>query len=70
MPPPRITTDLPMPALVGQSPGRGDRSAFGDGGVGGRFGEPGDADEDPQPAATLLIPKAVIVRSMAVLPTA
>ncbi len=70
MPAPRIIKDLPIPALAGQSPGRGETIALGGGGGGWGFGAPGAADEEPQLTATLLIPRAIIVRSIAVLPTA
>jgi len=72
MPPPRITTDLPIPALPGQSPGRGETTAPGGGGdCGGGGGlDPVEADDDPQAEATLLIPNAAIVRNIAVLPAA
>ena len=69
MPAPRITTDLPLPTFGGQSSGRGE-SGRGAGGGGGGDVEVDAADEEPQPAAVVLIPMASIARSMAELPTA
>jgi len=71
MPPPRMTTDLPIPMLAGQSPGRGDRMRNIEGGGGGGLGAaPGAADDDPQLASEVPIPIAAIVLNIAELPTA
>lgn len=71
IPPPRITTDLPTPTFAGQSPGRGDTiRPCGGGGAGGFVGAPGAADEDPQALSDVPMPIAIIVRSIAELPTA
>ena len=67
MPPPRMTTDFPLPAFGGQSPGLGE---FGRGAGGCGEVESDAADEEPQPATVVLIPIASIARSMAEPPTA
>ena len=68
MPAPSTTTDLPLPTLAGQSPGRGDINL--PGGGGGGSGRAGAADEEPQAFKVVAMPIAVIVRSIAEPPTA
>ena len=68
MPAPSTTTDLPLPTLAGQSPGRGD--IIRPGGGGGGSGRAGAADEEPQALKVVPMPIAVIVRSIAEPPTA
>ena len=72
IPPPRMTTDLPLPTLGIQSPGRGETAPNGGGGdgAGGVGGVPGAAEDDPQAFNVVPIPIAIIVRSIAELPTA
>ena len=67
-----MTTDLPMPTVLPQSPGRGDcmPGGGGDGAGGEGFGLLLLAEEDPQATATVLMPIAVMVRSIEALPTA
>lgn len=67
MPAPSTTTDLPLPTLAGQSPGRGDTNLPGGGGGSGRAGA---ADEEPQAFKAVPMPIAAIVRSIAEPPTA
>ena len=64
-----MTTFFPMPTFDGQSPGRGESGRPGGGG-GGAGGNPGAAEEDPQALRVVPIPIAIIVRSIAELPTA
>lgn len=75
IPPPKIVTVLPAPALPGQSPGRGDcKPPAGGGGGGGGGGPPPPgadcAEDDPHAASDVLIPIAAIVRNIAEPPTA
>ena len=71
MPAPRITTDLPLPTLAGQSSGRGELGRGGGGGegAGGWVGFDA-ADDEPQAATEVLIPRASIARSIAEPPAA
>ena len=68
MPAPSTMTDLPLPTLAGQSPGRGDINR--PGGGGGGTGREGAADEEPQAFKAVPMPIAAIVRSIAEPPTA
>ena len=72
IPPPSIATDVPLPTLDNQSPGRGETIPSGGGGdgAGGLAGAPGAADDDPQAFNVVPIPIAAIVRNIAELPTA
>lgn len=72
MPPPSMTTDLPTPALPGQSPGRGEGGLPVGGGGGGGGLPPGAdcAEEEPHAASDVLMPIAAIVRNIPALPTA
>jgi hypothetical protein len=67
-----MTTVLPLPTLVNQSPGLGETIPTGGGGdgAGGLTGAPGAAEDDPQAFKVVPIPIAIIVRSIAELPTA
>jgi hypothetical protein len=69
-----MTTDLPVPMLAAQSPGRAEVKPVGGGGGfgagGGGFPSPGAAEEEPQAATPVLMPRAAIARSMADPPTA
>lgn len=66
-----MTTDVPLPTVAGQSPGRGDAKRPGGGaGAGGGSGREDAADEEPQAFNVVPIPSAAIVRSIAEPPTA